>query len=50
MPKYRLYKIECGTYPYVELSYLYVLAALYDTSLAEILSVIPNTNFESLIL
>jgi hypothetical protein len=49
MPKSRLYKIECGNYPYVDLSYLYVLAALYETSLAEILSVIPNTNFENLI-
>lgn len=46
IPKRRLYKIECGNYPYVSPTYFWIMAAIYGASPREILSVIPGFRFQ----
>jgi len=48
IPKGRLHKIECGTYPHFDVPQLYNLSDHYGASPSAILSVIPNTNFSNM--
>jgi len=50
MSKFRLYKIEHGKYLHFDVRQLNRLKEYYYTSLTEILSVIPDTSFDNLVI